>query len=179
MKKKLTSVIFLIFLANILLSQEIPTLKKLYEISVKLGVTFMVTTDTMPTSAYQADFNILLNERETYLLKAAEFDTLKDYVTSNLYITKARTNFRNKDFVNLSFVLLIGSYSNLKEIALSAKFFYIAARKKQLYPENIELIGAGIKNNFSRHDFDDALSTYFYYHDRQAILQSIYNNSQN
>jgi hypothetical protein len=139
----------------------------------------MVTIDTMPTSAYQADFNYRVYERETYLLKAAEFYNLKDYVNSSLYITKSRTNFRNRDLTNLSFVLLIGSYSNLKEIAFAAKYFYIAVRKRQLYPENMELVRAGIRSNFSRRDFDDALSTYFYYHDRQRILQDIYSGSQN
>jgi hypothetical protein len=37
MGKKITSVIVLIFLANILHSQEIQTLEKLYDISIKLG----------------------------------------------------------------------------------------------------------------------------------------------
>jgi hypothetical protein len=179
MKKRISSAIALIFLVNILHSQEIPTLGKLYDISARLGVTFMLSADTMPTPAYQSDFNYPLNERETYLLKAAEFYSKKDYVTTNLYLKKSRINFRNKDLSNLSYVLLIGSYSNLQEIAFAAKYFYIIVRKGQLYPENMELVRAGIRSNFSRSDFDDALSIYFYYHDRQKILRDIYSGGQN
>jgi hypothetical protein len=174
MKKRITSVIGLIFLANILHSQEIPTLRKLYDISIKLGVTYMTIADTIRSSPSQAGFNYLLTEREKSLLKAAEFYLQKDYSSAVLYSKKSRNNFRNKDLANLSFVLLIGSYSNLKEIKLAAKYLYIAIRKKQIYSENMEVIRAGIRSNFSRHDFDDALSTYFYYHDRQRILQEIY-----
>ena len=179
MKKRISSAIVLIFLVNISHSQEIATLRKLYDISARLGVTCMASADTMTTSAYMSDFNHPLNEREIYLLKAAEFYCKKDYVTTNLYIKKSRTNFRNKDLINLSFVLLIGSYSNRQEIASTARYLYIIVRKGQLYTENMELVRAGIRNNFSRSDFDNALSIYFYYHDRQKILQDIYSGSTN
>lgn len=174
MKKRIASFIVFIFLANILHSQAIPTLRKLYDISAKLGVTCMATPDTIRSLTSQADLNYSLSEREKSLLRAAEFYLQKDFGSALLYSKKSRINFRNVDLANLSFVLLIGSYSYLKEIKLTAKYLYIAIRKKQMYSENMELIRASIRSNFSRHDFDDALSTFFYYHDRQRILQEIY-----
>jgi hypothetical protein len=174
MKLKIALVITLIVFGNNLHSQEIPTLGKLYDISSKLGVRCLERTDTALTSSYRGDFNYRLSEREKYLLKAAEFYNLKDYDNANLYSKMSRFNFRNKDLLNLSFVLLIGSYSNLKEIRPTSKYFYIAVRKKHIYPENMELIREAVRSNFSRSDFDDALSPYFYYHDRLRILQDIY-----
>ncbi|MBI4647990.1 MAG: hypothetical protein HY738_15745 [Bacteroidia bacterium] len=150
--KKIFSAFIFLFIVSYSFGQDITTLLKLHDISIALGVA---------------------NDISIFLLRAVECYSTKDYETSNYYIKKVVINFSNLDLNNLKFVVLLGSYANLKDVKQTAKYFYIADKSTLIAPENMEIIRSEIRKNFKKDVFDEALSYYYYYHARLKIIDEI------
>lgn len=170
--KNILPAFILLFLSNLSSGQEVPTAVKLFRISISLGVTNRISVDTLPGSSNQIWINNRESAAQSILLKAAESYKAKDYENSNNYSKKAG-RLSNTDLFNLKYVILIGSFANLKDVKQTAKYFYIADKTNLIDPENMKIIRKEIRLNFKRDIFDEALSYYYYYHARLRILDEI------
>jgi hypothetical protein len=70
--------------------------------------------------------------------------------------------------------LFIGNYSNLKDLKNTARYYYIVNKEAKFIDQNnIKTIRSVIRNNFKKDAVDNALSHYFYYHERLKIIDEI------
>jgi hypothetical protein len=172
MKKVISVVVFTLIMQHSF-GQDMPTLIKLHDVSTSLGISNSITVDTLLLKERIDKINNRVAEQQSYLLRAAEFYTKKDYENSIYYIKRVVINFKTIDFNTLKFLLLIGNYANLKDIENTARYFYIVNKSRLIDPENMRAITSAVRDNFSRADFDDALSPYYYYHRRLKMLDAI------
>jgi len=171
--KKIFPVIIFSLLINYSSGQDLTTLMRLNDFSISLGSTDRASVDTSLMKARIGKMNIKISEQLVYLLRAAEYYSTKDYENSSSYIQKVRINFKYPEYDNLKFLLFIGNYSNLKDLNNAAKYFYIVNKYEFIDPQNMKTMRSEIRNNFKKDDFDDALSYYFYYHQRLKIVDEI------
>ena len=172
--KHLFSILIFIFLINYSFGQDLTTFKKLHEGSASLGLSNNSPLDTLVLSLRIEKNKHRVMEQLYILLKAAEYYKVKDYQNAAFYIRKVFLRFEATEYNNLKFVVLLGSLCNTKDIEQTAENFYIANRSKLVDPECIKIINEEIRKNFPKKDFEKALSYYYYYHDRQKIIDGIY-----
>ncbi len=171
--KKAFPVLIFILIINYSFGQDMTTLVKLHNVSVALGISNSRPVDTILFKSEIQKINRKLTEQQSYLLKAAEYYNAKDYENSREYSRRVVFRFKINEYNNLRYVVLIGSFANLKDIKNTAKFLYIAGKTRLIDPENMVIIREAIRNNFKKDNFDEALSNYFYYHDRMKVLDEI------
>lgn len=171
--KNIFSILILLFLTNYSFGQDITTMIKLFDISNTIGITNRISIDTVWLKSSVENINRKVAEKQLNLLKAAEYYSVKDYENSSYYIKKAALKFKISDYNTLKYIVLIGSYANLKDIKNTAKYFYIVNKTKLIDPENMRIIRGEIRNNFKKINFDEALSDYYYYHERLKIIDEI------
>ncbi len=171
--KKIISVYIFIFLVHYSFGQEIATLLKLHDVSVSLGIINSVSVDTIAIKARPEKINGRISEQQLFLLRASESYSAKDFENAGYYVKKVVLLFKNNDLNNLKYVIMVGSYANLKDARETAKYFYIVNRTRRLDPENLKIIRKEIRNNFTRDIFEQALSTFYYYHERLRIIDEI------
>jgi len=171
--KKIYSVLLLSLLIDCSFGQDLSTLMRLHDFSISLGSTDNASFDTLLMKARVGKMDIKTAEQLVYLLRAAEFYSTKDYENSSYYIQKVGINSRYPEYYNLKLLLFIGNYSNLKDIKNTARYYYIVNKAKDIDPNNMKTIRSEIRNNFKKDAFDDALSYYYYYHERLKIIDEI------
>jgi hypothetical protein len=171
--KKIFSVIIFSLLIDCSFSQDISTLMRLHDFSISLGSTNNASFDTLLMKARVGKMDIKITEQLVYLLRAAEFYSTRDYENSSYYIKKAGINYRYPEYYNLKFLLVIGNYANLKDLENTARFFYIVNKVEFIDPYNLKTIRSFIRNNFKKDAFNDALSHYYYYHQRLKLIDEI------
>ena len=146
---------------------------KLHDYSVSLGSTNRTSFDTLLMKARVGKMDIRITEQLVYLLRAAEFYSVGDYENSSYYIHKVGINTRYPEYYNLKLLLFIGNYCHLKDLENTARYFYIVNKSEFMDPYNMKTIRSEISKNFKKKAFDDALSHYFYYHKRLALIEEI------
>ena len=172
MKKIFLSIIFILII-NYSFAQDITTLIKLQKVCVEQGVLDSISIDTMLIKSKIKKTNTKLTKQFDYLLKAAYSFKINDFESSYSEIKKVRYKFKTPDYNNLKYFIQIASFANLKNIKMTAKYFYIINKMKFITPKTHSIIRKEISKKFTRDEFDNALSTYYYYHDRQKILNEI------
>ncbi len=170
--KKVFSIVLFSMIINCSFCQEYSTLMRLHELSVSLGSTSRVT-DTLILKARTGKMDIRTAEQLVYLLRAAEFYSLMDYANSVYYIKKVGINYKYPDYYNLKLLLLIGNIAHLNDLDNTARYFYIMNKVGYVDPQNLNTIRAVIRNNFKKETFSDALSHYYYYHQRLKHIEDI------
>src|ERR1035437_299178 len=138
--KKIIAVYIFIFLFHCSFGQEVSTLLKLHDVSVTLGVANNIFVDTMAIKSQPGKINTRLSDQQMCLLRASESYSAKDFENSSYYIKKVVLLFKNNDLNNLRYVIIIGSYANLKDARETAKYFYIANKTKRMDPESLKII---------------------------------------
>lgn len=171
--KKVFSVVLFLMIMNCSFSQEYSTLMRLHELSVSLGSTSHIACDTLILKARVGKMDIRTAEQLVYLLRAAEFYSLMDYANSVYYIKKVGINYRYPDYYNLKLLLLIGNSAHLNDLDNTAKYFYIMNKVGYIDPQNLITIRTTIRNNFKKEAFFEALSHYYYYHQRLKQIEAI------
>lgn len=172
MKKIFSVIIFSLFIGSSF-GQDMSTLMRLHDFSISLGSAANVSLDTLLIKARALKMDIKSTEQLVNLLRAAELYSTMDYESSSYYIKKVVINNRYPEYSNLKFLLLIGNYANLKDIENTAKYFYIVNRLEFIDPYNMKTIRSVIRNNFKKDAFNDALSYYYYYHQRIKLIDEI------
>lgn len=162
-----------IFLTACLFGQDTASLIKLQEYSYKLGIKKDLIRDTSEFLVKKEIIGSRAAQRNLYLLRAAESYYIEDYENSFYYIRKVKARFYDIDFNNIRFLILIGNFANLKDIKNTAGYYYFIHETDIIEPVVRRIIQGEIRKNFRRTDFDHALSTYYYYHKRQRILDEI------
>lgn len=170
--KKILHVVLFILLINCSFGQEMNTLMKLHELSISLGCAENGEYDTLFIKARVGKMDIRITEQLLYLIRAAELYNASDYQNSILYLRKVGINYRYPEYYNLKMLLYIRNFANLKDLENTARYFYIV-NKGSVYPYNMTTMRSIIRNNFTRNEFDDELSHYYYYHRRLKLLEEI------
>ncbi len=163
------------FLQGNSFGQDINTLIKLNRACIQLGSTGL-PQDSLQVDVSLAKINFKMATHLVLLLKSAEYYLSKDYPQSDYYIKQVRMNFRHKEYNNLKFLLMICNYAHTGDIKETARHYYIIKKINLMEPGNMKIIHKEIAGNLERVPFDDALSHYFYYHQRLNILDEIYNS---
>jgi len=114
-----------------------------------------------------------LVKAKNLILEGAEYYMAKDYQNSIFHLQKINYKFKYSAYNNLKFVVLIESCVRLNDIKNTAKYFYLMNKSKFVDPDNKKLVRTLIGNGFNKNSFDAALSRFYYYHDRQKILNDI------
>lgn len=162
------------FLPGNSFSQDINTLIKLNKACIQLGSTGL-PQDSLQFDISLAKINAKMAAHLVLLLKSAEYYLSKDYEQSDYYITQVRMNFRNREYNNLKLLLMICNYAQTGDMKETARHYYIIKKINLMEPGNMKIIHKEIAGNFERAPFDEALSHYFYYHQRLNILDEIFN----
>lgn len=173
MKKYIFSFVFLLPL-QLLFSQDIVTLNKIYEVSTKLGIKNSISIDTMLINTRNERISRRVTEQQSLLLKASEYYLSQDYENALYFIKQVEIRFRNNGLNNLSYFISIGSNAHLNLPKATAKWYYTANRINCIEPENLKTIHNEIKEYLTRDEFEKGLSYYYYFHQRMKILAAIY-----
>jgi hypothetical protein len=171
--KKLIFICILVNLINHSSGQDYASFAKFCKLASAFGIPNNLDKDTIIIRTYTCTANVRLAEQMTCFLAAAECYARHDYENSFFYIHKVSSNFRDRDLKALKYFLVMVNYANAKNIGKTAAYYYIIDGHQILPPESWNLVKADIARNFKRADFDEALSRYYYYHKRQAILDDI------
>ena len=162
------------FLQGNSFSQDINTLIKLNRACIQLGSTAL-TQDSLQADNNLAGINSKMAAHQVLLLKSAEYFISSDYEQSDYYIKQVRMNFRNKEYNNLKFLLMICNFAHTGDMKETARHYYIIKKINLMEPGSMKIIHKEIAGSLERVPFDEALSHYFYYHQRLNILDEIYN----
>jgi len=171
--KQLVLLVTIIIAVFNLHGQDLNTTIQLHEISLKLNIPNSISIDTVliKSSGYKA--NLLITEQMLYLLRSAECYLQGDFDNSAFYIRKVTFRFKNPDFNTLKYFLLLSGYASTKDTDKTAYYYYDVIQSQILPPDCMQKINIEIAKHYNRNEFDDALAPYFYYHQRQAILDGI------
>ncbi len=172
MKKIYVAILFSL-LMNFTYCQELSTLMKLHDFCISLGSMNKVPFDTLLMKARVGKMDPRIAGQLVYLLRAAEFYSLKDYANSSYYIQKVGLNYKYSEYYNLKMLISIGNYAHTKDIENTAKYFYIVNKVEYIDPKNLNTIRSIIASNFTKNEFNDALAHYYYYHQRLKHLDEI------
>jgi hypothetical protein len=171
--KKIFSVILFLLMIDCSFGQDISTLMRLHDFSISLGSTNNASFDSLLMKARVGKMDVKIAEQLVYLLRAAEFYSTKDYGTSSFYIKKVGINYKYPEYYNLKSLLIIGNFAHLKDIENTARHFYILNKAEYIDPYNLNTIRSIIRKNFNKDTFNDALSHYYYYHQRLKLIDDI------
>lgn len=154
-------------------AQDFNTVIKLHNISLKLGIPNDITIDTaiIKSTGYKA--NLTITEQMLYLLRSAECYMQGDFENSAFYARKVNHRFKNPDINTLKYFLLLSGYASTKDTEKSAYYYYEVIQSQILPPNCLQKINGEIAKHYNRSEFDNALAPYFYYHQRQVILDGI------
>jgi hypothetical protein len=171
--KKIFSFFLFILLHNYSFGQDTIMSEKIHSLSTLLGNDKIDSSDTVSVKRKKTNINYREAGHLSNLLKAAEYYNTRDYENSGFYIQKVRYKFRMNEFNNLMYTVMIGTFANEKDIKKTAKYFYVLRKSKFVDPECMQVINEAIRTNFTKENFDIALSPYYYYHNRQKIIDKI------
>jgi hypothetical protein len=154
-------------------SQDTTSVIKLREFIEKIGFTNRISVDSMMKIVYQKKpARGTINMFET-LCKSAEAYCNNDYRKALNYAARVSYRTNLNDCRDLKWIILFSCCIHIKDRKHYPKMYAVMNDRKFLLPDNLQLVRNIIRENFTKADFDKALSRYYYYHDRMRVLDEL------